>query len=197
MTLRVPGGGRLTVLIGLALVALAPAAPAVAHTRLTATSPADGATVPASTDQLVLSFTDPVRADLARVQVTGPDGAVAPGSVSGSGTEVVQQLQAPLSTGDWTAAYRVLSPDGHPISGTFAFTVAGTAPSTSTTAPASTPTGQPPTAEPSTAPAADAQGAADHPSALSVALGVLVIGAVGASVVVLRRRRSSGTPAGL
>lgn len=208
MTLRALAG-RLVPVAAVLVLGLVHTGPAAAHTRLIATSPADGARVPATTDQLVLSFTQPVRADLARVQVTGPDGAVRPGTTGGSGADVVQQLQAPLSAGAWTAAYRVLSPDGHPVSGALTFTVAppppsavpSTAPATgpaapAASAPAPSAPASTPVAEPSTEPAADARGAAGNdPSALSVALGGLVLGAVGASVVVLRRRRSSSTRA--
>lgn len=200
---------RLPLLVLLVVAGLVPARAADAHTALSGSAPSAGATVPATTDRMVLSFTDEVRVDFARVQVTGPDGASAGGgAVSGSGTDVVQPLRAPLAPGQWTAAYRVLSPDGHPISGTITFTVAP-APTTATPAPTTATPGAPaagpsPTAakaaaSPSSAPLADAEPAADSGSAtVPVALGALVlVAAAGAGAVVARRRsRSAGPTAG-
>jgi len=191
----VPKAAHLPLLLLVLPAVLLPADPAAAHTQLTATAPANGATAPATTDRLVLSFDEPVRADLARIAVTGPGGATAAlGAPAGTGTDVVQRLRAPLPAGAWTAAYRVLSADGHPVSGTFAFTVVParrpTAP-TPMAAVATPPEAGPPVAEPTSRAVADrAPADSDMSPVLALGVGAVVIGALAAAVVLVRRRRA-------
>jgi copper transport protein len=118
-------------LIGLALV---PAA-ASAHARLEGTSPERGATVASEPAQVVFRFDEPVEASFGAVRVFDARGArvddgrlVRPGAdqrVAGAG------LRRGLADGTYTATYRVISADGHPVSGGFTFSIghAGAAPS--------------------------------------------------------------------
>jgi hypothetical protein len=182
----------------IAVVTLA-AGPAQAHTRLESSSPAPGATVPAGTGELVLSFNQPVSAELAVVQVTGPDGEVAStGRATASGSDIVQRLRAPLAAGAWTAAYRVVSADGHPISGTYDFAVAApVAPSTpaATTSPAAAQATPPASTDPAPPAAADAEPtSSETPLAVPATVGVVVLGAAGTLLAVRRRRRGPIEP---
>jgi copper transport protein len=120
----------------LALVALTlvPAA-ASAHARLEGTSPERGATVAREPAQVVFRFDEPVEARFGAVRVFDArggrvdDGRLArPGGdqrVAGTG------LRRGLADGTYTATYRVVSADGHPVSGGFTFSIghAGAAPS--------------------------------------------------------------------
>ena len=124
--------GLTALLTGIALVLLG-AAPASAHSGLNATIPADGAEVDASPAEVVLEFDEPVSTRLSRVQVTGPAGDTwQTGAPEVSGSTVRQPLASLGPAGTYQVAYRVVSADGHPVSGTSSFTLTaagtGTAP---------------------------------------------------------------------
>jgi methionine-rich copper-binding protein CopC len=102
------------------------AAPASAHTKLLKSTPAQGASVKELTG-VTLVFSEKVRPSLAKVQIRDAAGAQRgssePPQVKG---ETVTQLAAPdLKPGDYTIAYRVVSADGHPVSGEVPFKLTG------------------------------------------------------------------------
>ena len=110
-----------TVLIALLLVAGLVVPAAFAHSQLLSSDPADGATL-ATTDRVVLTFNEAVNPDFVQVVMSGPGGdlpLVGP-TVDGA---VVTQPVTPESSGEHTLTYRVVSADGHPISGRIAFTL--------------------------------------------------------------------------
>lgn len=123
---------RLRVRLGAAVLAAAPflflllAAPsAQAHDVLVSTSPADGSTVVKPPDVVELTFNNAVQNQF--VQVAVLDQAETPyqdGDPEVLGSTVTQRIRD-LPTGTFTVSYRVVSSDGHPISGTSTFTVAG------------------------------------------------------------------------
>ena len=120
----------------IALVALAVAAPAAsAHATLEATAPQRGATVREQPRQVVFSFNEAVEGSFGAVRVFDAkgrrvdDGRVGhPGSV---GAKIAVGLRSGLAQGSYTATYRVISADGHPVSGGMVFNVgrAGAPPS--------------------------------------------------------------------
>lgn len=129
-----------TVAAGVAL--LTAPAPALAHAALLDTSPAAGSVVTTLTTEITLTFSEPVRAQFSAVAVTGSDGvAYATGDPSVQ-DNVLRQPVHPLRSGDYEVAWRVVSLDGHPVSGTFSFTV-------------QLPAGQEPAEPPPPPPAAD------------------------------------------
>ena len=172
----------------LALVLLA-ASPASAHTGLSGSVPADGATTVAP-DRVVLSFSGRVLERLSAVTVVGPDGTdAADGALTVDGTDVVQPLDGPLQAGRWTVSYRVVAADGHPLSGRLDFTVAGAMAPPTTGTPAATGPAAP---APTPATAAPAPSGADAEGPPPVLLGGLLAGGLGlAGLVVLARRRGS------
>jgi copper transport protein len=125
---------RRAAILALTALAVAPAA-ASAHARLEGTSPERGATVAREPAQVVFRFDEPVEATFGAVRVFDArgervdDGRLArPGGdqrVAGAG------LKRGLADGTYTATYRVISADGHPVSGGFTFSIghAGAAPS--------------------------------------------------------------------
>jgi methionine-rich copper-binding protein CopC len=118
------------------------AAPAYAHDALSSSNPADGATLARPPAQVVLTFEEaPVELG-AQVVVTGPDGAVSSGAPRLDGVDVVQDVQPSAPAGRYTIEWRVTSDDGHPVSGTLAFTAqaaaAGGSPSAAAPTPAAT-----------------------------------------------------------
>jgi len=112
------------VVLGLMLLVTGAAA-ASAHDVLVATDPANGAVLEAPPGQVRLTFTDPVLDGTAQVRVDGPSGVAPIGPVSVAGSAVIVPLTAALPGGGYTVLWRVTSQDGHPVSGTFTFTVGG------------------------------------------------------------------------
>ena len=121
MTTRV---GRLATALAVAtpvlLVALA--GPAHAHNGLQGTTPSADASVESVPDAVVLRFDQAVLGIGTAVRVTGPDGDVQSGAAEVTDDTVRQPVAAGAPAGDYTVSWRVTSADGHPISGTFAFT---------------------------------------------------------------------------
>ncbi|MGI3786226.1 MAG: copper resistance CopC family protein [Janthinobacterium lividum] len=123
--------------IGAGLVLALVAAPAYAHDELRSSSPADGATVATPPSQVVLTFEEPPVSLGAQVVVTGPDGPVSSGAPRLDGDDVIADVQPQTPAGRYTVQWRVTSDDGHPVSGTFAFTAQAAATGTSPSAPTS------------------------------------------------------------
>lgn len=114
---------RFLLLLSLVLaVAVATAGPAAAHAELTGTDPPAGAQLERSPEEVVLTFTEPVEAQTGALQVYDGDGErVDDGDVRRDGSTV--RLPVDLDDGGYVVTYRVVSVDGHPISGGFTFRV--------------------------------------------------------------------------
>lgn len=92
-------------------------APAAAHAALVGSDPEDGASVPALPEQVTLEFNEPVGAS-SEVAVTGPDGSTIPvEDLSVLDREVTATVGASTLRGEHVIAYRVVSADGHPVTG--------------------------------------------------------------------------------
>ena len=101
-----------------------PAAPAKAHDRLVRVDPAAGARTERAPAQVQLVFDQAVGRRFATVVVTGPDGAdLAAGPARVVDGTVTQPLDPTGPSGAYTVAYRVVSADGHPVTGTSTYTV--------------------------------------------------------------------------
>ncbi|RJK94794.1 copper resistance CopC family protein [Vallicoccus soli] len=148
------------------------AGPAAAHASLSSTEPADGASLQAAPGVVRLVFDEAVQSGLATVVVEGPGGPAAEGAPEVlDGT--VEQAVAAAGDGDYRVAFRVVSADGHPVSGEVRFTVEGGA-----GAPAGAGAGAP---EPSEGPSqAPPSGPAAVPGATPGAEGTPAAGALGA-----------------
>lgn len=108
----------------LALVAaLAMATAALAHSKAEDTTPAGGATVEA-VEVIELRFDDPMR--VTAIALTGPDGEL--DITRETGLDPVTEFWAmppeDMPAGAYTVDWRGLSSDGHPMQGSFDFTVA-------------------------------------------------------------------------
>lgn len=113
----------LAALITAVLATAALPSPAAAHSGLVDSDPADGAMISQFDDEVVLTFSEEVQQPVT-VIVTDPEGT---GLQSGDpvldGTEVRQALDPAVVSGLHTIAYRVISADGHPITGQVRVTV--------------------------------------------------------------------------
>lgn len=164
---------------GTAVLVLTAAVPAAAHTSLIASSPGSGSTVrpPAAVE---LTYGDPVR--FVGVVVLDAQGrhheAGGPRVVD---AKVTQAIAGTLPNGPYTVGWRVVAPDGHPVTGRYQFTVTGGA------------------AAPARAPAAPAEAPAASSTAPSSAgwwwaglAALLVAGAAGGVFRIRQRPRKSG-----
>ena len=119
--------------MALALLALlSVTAPASAHTELVRSDPRDGQTLGQAPQSVALTFSDDIAAEFAGVtlSVSGSEPAELPTRTQGP--EVVAEIPEGAA-GSWRLAYRVVSADGHPISGTIGFTVTASSPTVSDT----------------------------------------------------------------
>lgn len=124
-----------------------------AHSVLESSSPAKDSAVAAAPPEAVLTFNEPLDPGFTELTVIGPDGVSH--WEGGKPAIIGPRLSAPLNplgpAGRYTLHYRVVSADGHPVSGTFSFTL--TTPGPATAAPAAVQAEAPPAA-PAAAPAA-------------------------------------------
>ncbi|GAA4071801.1 copper resistance CopC family protein [Nonomuraea soli] len=140
--------------------ALMPGA-AWAHDVLVGSDPADGARLDAAPSEVTLVFNTAVRTGYAHVNVTGPGGTSwADGSAVVRKERVSVKVRPLGAAGEYVVGYRILSSDGHPVSGKVTFTLTrpgpgAEAPATPGATPAATPTATPtgtPTGTPTAAP---------------------------------------------
>ncbi|MEU7911826.1 copper resistance CopC family protein [Microbispora bryophytorum] len=122
-------GGRLRMLavplLALLSVMLV-ATPARAHDVLVASDPKDGAVLGAMPASVTLTFDQAVRRDFARLAVTGPDGAhYEQGEITVDGGKVSIGVRTGTPAGAYAIGYRIVSNDGHPVTGAVRFTVTG------------------------------------------------------------------------
>jgi len=125
----------LLTLLATAVTLLAgPVPTASAHAELIATSPAAGARVATAPAVVTLTFTDPIDARYVRLAVTTPSGRAVSGFTTAG--PVVRITVSDRSAGAYRVEYRVVSKDGHPVSGRLDYTVL-TGPGPAVTPPAS------------------------------------------------------------
>ena len=115
-------------LVALALTVVAvlgTATPALAHNVLISSDPANGASVAAGPPKISLTFDQYVQgADVNQIAVTGPGGGQwAEGPISVVDNVVSAPLRPLGPAGKYTVGYRVLSADGHPVTGELSFTL--------------------------------------------------------------------------
>lgn len=94
---------------------------ASAHDVLESTSPSDGATVQKAPHKIVLTFAAPAEKMGTTLAVSGPHGTVDVSDAKLVNNTVEATIGGDLPAGKYTVDWRVTSADGHPVSGTFAF----------------------------------------------------------------------------
>jgi copper resistance protein C len=180
---------------GLALAALLlTAAPASAHDKLESTTPKQGSSVATPPAQITLTFNQPAFKIGSRIRVVGPAGDVAAGEPAFRERTVRQALRPDAPAGAYTVEWQVTSTDGHPIAGTWEFTVRQAGTAATTPAGATTPAADP-TAAPTTVSAAAPQDEGDDSGGstgmivgvTAVAAAVLLAAAAGVALTTRRR----------
>lgn len=178
--------------------------PALAHDQLVSSDPKDGAALDEAPGQIVLTYNNPVQASFATVAVTGPGGTnIAEGKPQVVDNTVTQALKSEAPTGTYEVSWRVVSSDGHPIDGTFTYSIKLVVPTPTPTSASPAPTSQETSAAPSTpasTPAGtsnegqDSGGGSPLPWVVVGALALIVI--VVGGVVLARRGRQRAAGAG-
>jgi methionine-rich copper-binding protein CopC len=151
---------------------------AVAHSSRVETNPADGATLDTLPADATVTFDEAPKA--ADVALAGPDGKVDKLKIEATGSTIKAQLPADGPRGVYTLSYRVVSADGHPVTGSTTFTVT-TGPSPATVQPKPTPP-----------PSSSSKGigwARERSDLVPVALGLALLGIIGAVLVARSERR--------
>jgi methionine-rich copper-binding protein CopC len=135
-----PTAAVLTLLVVGALSVVA-APLASAHDSIVSSVPADKAALTTAPTVVTLTFTDEVNPLGTAVIVTDATGArVDSGTPSIDGIAVTQALDPLTASGRYTVAYRVVSADGHPITGKLSFTVTLPTPTPTPSTPAASAT---------------------------------------------------------
>ncbi len=169
---------RTLVLVAL-LAALAFPAFATAHATLDRTDPLDGQVVQTSPSKVTLTFSEPVETALGAIRVFDGDARrVDQGEPIRESPNVVSiRVADNLARGTYTVSWRVGSADGHPVDGAFVFHVG---------APGARPEGI--ANEVQTRPPSAIDRASDVARVADLALLILVVGGIGALVLVLAGR---------
>lgn len=184
---------RLALLLAACVLAVAgvlafSAAPAFAHDQLLASTPGDGAVLDVAPTEVTLQYSESVLTIGAIVLLVDQDEQNwITGEPILNGSDVTARIDGTLPTGAYEVRWRVVSTDGHPISGLIPFTVGDAAPVDR--APATS------TPSPSAAATSDTAG----PAGDTAPLRPVLIGIGGAAIAVLafwaftawRKRRPS------
>lgn len=116
-------GRRLLIIAATICAAVIAPAGAAAHSSLTASNPANGATVTSRPSQATLTFNEPIIAKgSAFTLIDRTKQAPRPLTAKYRGAKVTLTLPAQIATGPVTINYRIVSADGHPVTGKVAFT---------------------------------------------------------------------------
>ena len=187
-----------------------------AHADLQVSTPADGESLDIAPEEIRLTFSEELFEELVEISILNAAGdlysTIEVEQTPPPGTDVIFPWPAQAPPGDYSIAYRVVSADGHPVTGTISFSYAATAaepstpePSPSDTAPQPTPSDSTPSAESST-PAVSPATSAPSPSSATesstssstdsssgttlVVLGVvLLLGVIATSAIIARARQ--------
>lgn len=128
--MTVPPSRPTAVRLGAAVLAvlvavLIPAGPAWAHNSLRTATPARDATLPSAPTEVTLEFMQRLDPTFTTVVLTDAARRKLPiGEPVVTGATSTVQVTEKLPNGTYTVAYRVVSVDGHPVQGSYPFTVA-------------------------------------------------------------------------
>ncbi|MFE9661032.1 copper resistance protein CopC [Streptomyces sp. NPDC005955] len=110
--------------------------PAFAHPGFVHGTPGSGAVLATPPDRVTLTFSGPMSQDYAQLAVsTRHGGSLATSMPQVSGERATVELEGFAPAGHYRVGYRVLSAQGHPVSGSYTFTVRSARPGPGATQP--------------------------------------------------------------
>ena len=191
-------------------VAMAPTTSA--HADLQVSTPADGETLEIAPEEIRLTFSEELFEELVEISILDAAGdlysTIEVEQTPPPGTDVIFPWPTQAPPGDYSIAYRVVSADGHPVTGTISFSYAATAvepstpepspsdstPSAESSTPAASPAAASPAASapsPSSATESSTSSSTDSSSGTTlVVLGVvLLLGVIATSAIIARARQ--------
>lgn len=179
----------------LALALGVSAGPAFAHDQLVEATPGDGDSVDAAPDAVKMVFSGSPQKVGNQIRVEHDGQNVATGEPETQFHTITQSLDAELAPGDYTVDWRIVSEDGHPVSGTFSFTVKGTGAEANETESAPQRTGTSAATDPESSPGPDSSSSSDDGGTISIGLitaaaAVVIVIAAFIVFVVVRTKRS-------
>lgn len=169
------------------------ASPASAHDELIGSDPTPGQEMPASPAQVTLTFSGNISEEpgASVVELSDAAGPIAVGDLVTTDNVLIVPLEGDAS-GAVKVLWKVVSSDGHPISGELDFTVAGAPTPTASPTPTPTPTETTPveTATPTPTTAPEPEDSAFSSAWPWVIGGIVLVGALGAVLfLVITRAR--------
>lgn len=97
---------------------------ALAHAKLTQSSPANGATVPAGLTQIQIQFSKPLRLTVVKIAHADASGdVVEAGALPKDPTKSATFAVPPLQSGPYEVSWTAVATDGHVMTGHFQFSV--------------------------------------------------------------------------
>lgn len=105
---------------------------AYAHSGLESSTPADGSVITEAPAAITLTFNETLLEDADSISLNSADGtSIVSSKVQPNGDTVELPWPADLPAGDYQVAYRVVSADGHPVTGAISFSFTGSPASSS------------------------------------------------------------------
>jgi len=115
-------------LLGAALLLLVPVSGAAGHAGLISSDPADGSELAVAPEEVTLTFSEELLNELVEVSILDAAGdlvmATEAEQTPPPGTDVIVPWPADLPPGQYSVAFRVVSEDGHPVTGQVTFSYA-------------------------------------------------------------------------
>ena len=190
-------------------VVMAPTASA--HADLQVSTPEDGESLEIAPEEIRLTFSEELFEELVEISILDAAGdlysTIEVEQTPPPGTDVIFPWPTKAPPGEYSIAYRVVSADGHPVTGTISFSYAATAPEPNPSDPApeptpsdstpstqsSTPAASPAVSAPSESPANESSTSSSTDSSSGttlVVLGVvLLLGVIATSAIIARARQ--------
>lgn len=178
-----------------------------AHADLQVSTPEDGESLEVAPEEIRLTFSEELFEELVEISILDAAGdlysTIGVEQTPPPGTDVIFPWPPQAPPGEYSIAYRVVSADGHPVTGTVSFSYAATAPepsapepSSSDSAPSaqsSTPASSPTASAPFASPASESSTSSSTDSSSVtpfVVIGVvLLLGVIAASAIIVRARQ--------
>ena len=162
------------------------ALPAFAHAELVGTNPVDESVLESAPESITLSFNSKLLNSMTELAVTNSSGELIPGIIADSIQTTASALWPADLPGDtYKVAYRIVSEDGHPITGSFSFSYPDSA-SDPQVSPIETPAVETPAVE--STPPASASADSESGAILGWLLGFLALALIVVGYFIWRKR---------